>query len=160
MQLSPTASPATPAPVATPAIAPGTVLGTGVMRVVTTGGIQFHVDKRVDITAGATVMSGIRDIRAAAQELIHRTWEGPGHDLGGLVGFVANGDTYDAVKLLAPRFTDGSSLQQVWAPWNVAGFRPVDDLVAVWHVTPYGGDANLRQPDSMFPPTLPVAPPN
>ena len=140
-------------------ILPGTVLGTGLMKVVTTGGIQHEITARVDITAGATLMSGIRDVRAAAQELIRQTWDGPGRGSVGLVGFVRRqGDTYDAVELLAPKFTDGSSPMRIWAPWNVASFRPVDDLAAVWQVAPYGGDTHLRQPGSLFPDELPVAP--
>ncbi len=141
----------------TTAVAPGTVLGNGLVRVITTGGIQFPIQKRVDITAGATILSGIRDVRAAAQELIGRTWKDHAARTG-LVGFVRKGDTFDAVEMLAPRFTDGSSRQRVWAPWHVADFQPVDDLVAVWQVSPYGGDAHLREPGSMFP-TEPIEPP-
>ncbi len=139
-------------------VRPGTVLGTGTMKVITTGGIQHEVPRRVDITAGDTIMSGIRDVRRAAQSLIKRTWDDPDSGIGGLVGFVRNGDTFDAVELLAPRFADGSSLQGIWAPWNIAGFQPVDDLVAVWQISPYGGDAKLRQPDTMFPDQLPEPP--
>ncbi|MCW2922307.1 MAG: hypothetical protein JWL76_2181 [Thermoleophilia bacterium] len=151
MQLSPTTAPA--APVAST----GPVLGTGIVKVIATGGIQFETRKRVDITAGATLMSGIRDVQRAAQELIRRTWEDPIGGNTGLVGFVRHGDTFDAVEMLAPTFTDGSSPRQVWAPWNIAAFRASADLAAVWQVSPYGGDAHLGQPGSMFPTELPVA---
>jgi hypothetical protein len=150
MQLAPATSPAA-------TITPGTVLGTGVVKVITTGGIQHEIPKLVNITAGATLLSGIRDVRAAAQELIRQTWESPLRDTG-LVGFVRTGDTFAAVEMIAPRFTDGSSPYRVWAPWNIAAFTPVDDLAAVWQVAPYGGDAKLREPGSMFPDELPVPP--
>lgn len=149
MQLAPTSTPA--------AVTPGTVLGTGIVDVITTGGIQRHVPTLVNITAGATLMSGIRDVRAAAQQLIHGTWRDPLRGTTGLVGFVRNGDTFDAVEMLAPRFTDGSSPTRVWAPWSIASFTPTEQLAAVWQVSPYGGDAHLREPNSMFPDELPVS---
>ncbi len=147
MQLSP----------ATSSVAPGTVLGTGIVKVSTTGDIQHGIPKLVNITAGETLMSGIRDVRVAAQELIRRTWEHSDARHIGLVGFVGNGDTFDAVAMLAPRHEDGSGVSQVWAPWSIAAFTPADDLSAVWQIAPYGGDARLRQPDSMFPPVHPAA---
>ncbi len=133
--------------------APGAVLGTGIVQAVTTGGVQFYVPTRVDITAGSTLLSGVKDIAAAAYQLIAATHSTPGGSTGpgtGLVGFVRNGDAYDAVQLLAPRFTDGSSRRQVYAPWNIASFEPIDDLVAVWQISHFGFDSLLRKPGSMF----------
>ncbi len=148
MQLAPTSAPTT--------VAPGTVLGAGVVNVTTTGGIRHQVPRLVDITAGRTLMSGIRDVQAAAQQLIGDTWRDPLRGGTGLVGFVRTGDTFDAVEMLAPRFTDGSSPIRVWAPWSIAAFKPVEQLEAVWQISPYGGDAHLGKPDSMFPDALPT----
>lgn len=150
---------ATIAPISAPAvIAPGTVLGTGVVKLIPAGGTVPNTPRRVDITAGRTLMSGIRDIQIAAQDMIAHTWTPEGTTGWGLVGFVRNGDAYDAVELLSPKFTDATPPTRLWAPWDIAAFTPSDDLVAVWQISPYGGDANLGQPNSMFP-GAPLTPP-
>jgi hypothetical protein len=130
-------------------VAPGDVIGQARMRL-----HDAHKHPiEVDVTAGARLASGVRDIHAAAMELIARAWSGGGVEHHGLVGFFRNGDAWDAYALLAPHAT-GSVPVQIWGGMDIAGFRPANAsaLGAIWQISHYGGDTRFGTPSSTLPP--------
>jgi hypothetical protein len=104
-----------------------------------------HGTFTTDVHAGAVIARGVTDIHEAGYQFQrdHMSW--------GMVGFVRNGDVWDAVQLLAPT-TPGAAEQQIWAPFNMRAFSvaPGVQLDAVWQVSDYGGDY------THFMPTAPV----
>ena len=135
---APAAAPATP-------IRPGDVLGTATVLVGTADDPTPRIPLLADVTAGAVLATGVRDIRATAQDLIGDHWgDGPRRTMG-MVAFVRNGDAYDAVEMLAPTRPDGSAPRQVWSSWNLQGFsrQAGVDIAAAWQISGYGGEADL-----------------
>ena len=136
MQISaPTTS---PAPAAIPA---GTVLGRGTVMVHTSSDVQHQFPVQASITSGAVLATGIRDIRDGAMQLVRRHWEHPTGDLAaGLVAFVRNGDTWDAVAMLAPTRAHDTNRHQLWSPGDLTGFTPSTDVKidAIWQISAYG----------------------
>ncbi len=135
------------------AIRPGDVLGHAKVWMVERDGERAKLSRPMQVTAGNVLAAGITDIRAAATDLIGDHWGQGERRTTGLVAFIRNGDAFDAVEMLAPSKPDGSGVHQVWAPWNLEGFRTETgvDIAAVWQVSGYGFDANYGQPGSMFP---------
>ena len=144
------------APATTPirpevAIAPGAVLGHG----------QFHgydeaakqvVEFEASVIAGPVLLAGVTDIQSAAMDLIGRGWNGEPRDHSGLVGFVRNGDAWDAVALLAPELP-GKPLKQLWSVGELRGLKVGDgvQLDAIWQVSDYGHDMYWGTERSMIP---------
>jgi hypothetical protein len=123
----------TSTPIAAPTpIAPGTPLG----RIVGASSAAS-----VPVTAGATILSGVVDVREAAATLINEHWtHGAPARVSGLVAFVRNGDAYDAVQLLAPSAAGGPAPAPIWMIGDEdLRFDPAFDVSAVWQVSAYGG---------------------
>lgn len=145
-------SPITPSLPATRTVAPGTVLGTGLAywleRPEAPG--QDTVTARVTITAGATLLSGVHDVQAAALQLLNAQFGHRGHPAPGMVAFVRTApQTWDAVALLAPTRTDGTDVRRMWS--NLQSLRVADGLEvdAIWQVSDYGYDTRFGDADGI-----------
>jgi hypothetical protein len=133
---------------------PGLVLGHALLHTQgkTAPGTPTLFD--ADVKAGKVLATGVTDIRDAATRLIAKGWQGGSMrtESWGLVGFLRNGDAWDAVELLAPA-QPGAKDTQIWAQWNVQqlAVAPGVQLDAVWQVSPYGGDTKWRTSESTLP---------
>ena len=130
----------------------GTRIGRGEIQgwdAVTRQAVNFSAD----VTAGPVLRTGVTDIQRAAMDLIARGWNGQPRDHSGLVGFVRNGDTWDAVALLAPELPGASDLRQLWSVGELRGLAVAEgvQLDAIWQVSDYGGDMHWRAPNAMIP---------
>lgn len=130
---------------------PGTVIGLGRIRGWDEAS-RRQVEFEADVTAGPVLGTGIRDIDTAAMELIGRGWKGEPRDHSGLVGFIRNGDAWDAVALLAPELP-GGAVKQLWSVGDLQGLKLADgvELGAIWQVSDYGYDLRWGTPDTMVP---------
>ena len=114
------------------AIAPGTVLGTAHLR---------HADHQTAIvTAGRTLATGVRDIKAAADQL-----RIPGSFQTEAVGFIRRGDAWDAVQLLLPGSTGGDPrpVYSIIGSVGAMEVAPGVQLDAIWDIGYAHGDAHF-----------------
>ena len=120
------------APIATAPIAPGTVLGTA----------QLHMKQgaTAPVTAGATLATGVRDIKAAAEQL-----RIPGSFHTEAVGFIRRGDAWDAVQLLLTTEPGGEphTVYSIQSYVNAMAVTPGIELDAIWDVGYAQGDARF-----------------
>lgn len=135
---------------ATPVV-PGAVIGTGQMRgqdPASRKAVYFDAD----VVAGHVVRTGVTNIQQAAMDLIASGWEGGAREHSGLVGFVRNGDAWDAVALLAPELPGGPP-RQLWSLGELQALRvaPGVQLDAIWQISDYGGDMRWRAEHPMIP---------
>jgi hypothetical protein len=148
MQLTTLAS-ATPRPAA---IAPGSVVGVGRLNMWDAdrkASVQFDAN----VTVGAVLRAGVRDIQTAAFDLMTDQHQHGHREYSGLVGFVRNGDAWDAVSLLAPELP-GKAAKALWSVGDLQALRVADgvQLDAIWQVSDFGYDLRWGTPDSMVPP--------
>ena len=138
-------------------ITTGTTIGTAVLRDFDP---QTNTTKTftADVHAGRVLRTGVKDIRKTGWELIQLTHAdfpstSKGSSTWGTVGFIRNGDAWDAVELLAPEH-EGGPEKVMWVPSEMSELRlaPGIRLDAVWQVSHYGGDYTR-----MMPPVIPAA---
>lgn len=92
----------------------------------------------IDIYAGAVLRSNVTDIDTTAREMWREYFARPlRHAHMATVGFIRNGDAWDAVELLT-RDSQGA-FQQAWMPSNLRPDAGVT-MDAVWLLADYGGD--------------------
>lgn len=127
-------------------ITTGAVIGTAVIR---NSDQQPGAAKTftADIRAGRVLRTGVTDIAKAGWELVlatHKPFEptpSGGPTTWGSVGFVRNGDAWDAVELLAPERPGGQE-KVMWLPSSIETLQlaPGVQFDAFWQVSHYGGD--------------------
>jgi hypothetical protein len=113
-------------------ILPGTVLGTA--------HLLDASSTTTTITAGRTLATGIRDINAAAEQL-----RNPGSFQTEAVGFIRQGDAWDAVQLLLPK-QPGGEPRPVYSMRNWVGaiaVTPGVELDAIWDIGYAQGDTRF-----------------
>jgi hypothetical protein len=142
-----TTAPAAPAS----SIAPGTIIGRGPRNAwdeETRQPLRFETD----VTAGRVLRAGVRDISDAAGDLMMLGHEHHEHGYQGLVGFIRNGATWDAVSLLAPE-RPGGTLRALWSVGDLEGLRLADgiQLDAVWQISDFGYDLRWGTDETMLP---------
>lgn len=101
----------------------------------------------VEVFAGKAVRTGITDIQAAGRELLGEYFYrgGDRQAFAGSVGFLRNGDAWDAVELLVRPNADAAPAR-TWltTPLSV---QPGVALDGVWLLADYGGDwSRIIQP--------------
>jgi hypothetical protein len=128
------------------ATVPGATLGTATLIDGERSTPGHRVTFQADVHAGRVLRTGVKDIAKVGWELVMATHDrdpkaGGPSSTWGTVGFVRNGDAWDAVELLVPERPGGPE-HVMWTIHEAQAIKlaPGVQIDGVWQVSHYGGD--------------------